>query len=296
MCYLNESEKEDLEALLEKYRAIAKETYGFYPIIFEHGSSNMDSDKSAGSVRHAHVHVVPIKLKNQLDMVESLKLEKVDSFSEFYSSAFDKPYIFFMDNAKNFYLRNIVDVKFPSQTMRRWIAEDVGRKDQWDWRKHFFEENIQATIKAYRRHYVYYCRAMDGLNREEIKNEYDEVQKKLVEAGRVLVNPYEINDHNQMEINKASARIIVEENKRNIADADCVIVNLSSPDYRYVGCIGEMIYAKMNGCFVIIIVGETSYGKHFYTLEHSDVIVKDLEKALNVVGHERSKNDAKTSP
>jgi len=301
MCYLEKPEKEELKALLEKYRDILKEIYGFYPVVFEHGSSNADSDMSAGSVRHAHMHMVPIKLGNQNEMIESLRLEKIVDLSKFFSSVFDKPYIFFMDNARNTYLHNIIDITFPSQTIRRWIAKDIGLEDQWDWRKDFFEENIITTIdelkcamkerakdtKSCRLRRVYYCRAMDGLNREEIKNEYDDVQKKLEETGHILVNPYEINDHNLLEINKYNARIIVKGNKEKITAADCVIVNLSNPDYRYVGCIGEMIYAKTKGCFVITIIGETNYDKNFYTLEHSDMIVKDLAQALSVIGKER---------
>jgi diadenosine tetraphosphate (Ap4A) HIT family hydrolase len=181
MCHLTDVEKRDLETLLEKYRDILKKIYGLYPIVFEHGSSSAETDNSASTIRHAHMHVVPVKLREQNDMLEFLELNKLTNYSEFYESVHDNPYLFFMDNEHNIYLHNITDIapRKPSQLIRRWVAKEVGHAERWDWREYPFEDNIVATIKRHRLQRVYYCRAMDGLNRGKIKAEYDNVKQRL---------------------------------------------------------------------------------------------------------------------
>jgi nucleoside 2-deoxyribosyltransferase len=126
---------------------------------------------------------------------------------------------------------------------------------------------------------------MDGLPPNEISKEFEEIQKRISSTGRILINPYEANDHRQLTLNKDNAYLIVEDNKRNISQSDCVIVNLSIENHQYVGCIGEMIYAKNKGCFVIAVVGMSSYGKHAYTLAHADIIVKDMNQAFDIMEH-----------
>ena len=63
MAYLNQEEKKDLETLINEFRKILKEKYGFYPVVFEHGASNNDTNKSACCILHAHLHIVPHKLR-----------------------------------------------------------------------------------------------------------------------------------------------------------------------------------------------------------------------------------------
>jgi len=295
MCYLNAVEKADLENLVNEFRTIFKEKYQFYPIVFEHGASDCDTNKSACCVLHAHIHIVPIKINRQNEMIKNLGLIKTDGYVKFYKEAYNKPYVFFMDNSGAIFYRDIVDTSIPSQVFRKWIAKDIGESDKWDWRIYPFDENVIATIddlkpiikerhfsiKDSRLKYVYYCRAIDGLDHENIRQEYDYIQNKLAEQGRVLVNPYGDDEHNQLEINRHNSKLIVSENLVNMSKADCVIVNLSIKDHMYVGCIAEMVYAKLKGCYVIVIYGDSLVEKHFYTLYHSDKEYKTLEELFN---------------
>lgn len=293
MCYLNDNEKRELINLLNDLRTMMKEKYGFYPIIFEHGASNFDMNRSACCVLHAHLHIVPYKMSMQPDMVTALKLLPLNDFSEFFMNGYDKPYIFFMDNRGEIYHRSCENDALPSQIIRKWIADDIGKPDSWDWRIHPFTDNIEATVAElkplikrtiktgdYRLKYIYYCRAMDGLDVDEIEKEYNYVQSKLALQGRILVNPFAKAEHKTLSLNKVNSELVVSENLKGISKADCVIVNLSIKNHLYVGCIAEMIYAKEKGCYVIVITGDTGVEKHFYTIYHADKICHNLDELL----------------
>ena len=303
MCSLNEYEKKDLNDLTNKFRMLLKEKHGFFPIVFEHGASRLDMNRNAWNrsaccVLHAHIHLVPLKLNCQVEMCSTLELSEISGFEELQVLGKDKHYLSFLDNSGKTFFRDASGTVLPTQIIRQWIAKDI-ETASWDWRQHPFEENIIATIdelkyliknnnlkKNQKFKYVYYCRAMDGLPTEEILKEYRSVEEALRKNGRVLVNPFEKDSHS-LEMNKDNANMIIHENMKNISRSDCVIVNLSIPNHFYVGCIGEMTHAKMKGCFVITVVGDSGADKHFYTLHCSDVVVKTLDEAFGVLRKDR---------
>ena len=289
MCYLNDAERNELVELINKFRIMFKEKYGFYPIVFEHGASITDTNKSACCVLHAHIHIVPYVINRQDKMIQSLGLLSLNDFTELFDLGYNKPYIFYLNNQGELYFKNCKNDVVPSQIIRKWIAADMGIPDAWDWRKNTFENNIESTVLDlkplinnaikpydYRLKYIYYCRAMDGFDQDEIDKEYKYVQEKLIEQGRVLVNPSSKTEHN-LKINKTNSKLVVDENLNGISKSDCVIVNLSKKNHLYVGCIAEMVYAKERGCYIIVITGDSGADNHFYTIYHADKIYKKLE-------------------
>ncbi|MBQ3418184.1 MAG: nucleoside 2-deoxyribosyltransferase [Ruminococcus sp.] len=289
MCYLSTDESNELIEIINKFRSMFKEKYGFYPIVFEHGASITDANRSACCVMHAHIHIVPYVISRQEEMIESLRMNDVDDFGELFSLGYDKPYILFINNQGELYFKDCKNDALPSQIIRKWIAADMGTPDVWDWRTNAFEKNIESTVlelkpliksemkpNDYRLKYVYYCRAMDGFNPDEIDNEYKYIEEKLKEQGRVLVNPSTKTEHN-LKMNKTNSKLVVEENLNGISKADCVIVNLSRKNHLYVGCIAEMVYAKERGCYIIVVVGDSGADNHFYTIYHADKIYKKLD-------------------
>jgi hypothetical protein len=42
-----------------------------------------------------------------------------------------------------------------------------------------------------------------------------------------------------------------------------------------------MVYAKLKGCYVIVISGENKVEKHFYTLYHADKIYKSIDELFS---------------
>jgi len=148
MCYLNEQEKKNLIDITNKLRMRLKERYDFFPIVFEHGASHSDMNRSACCVIHAHVHVVPIRLSCQEEMCSALEISEIAGFEALYKLGKDKPYISFLDNTEKMFFRDVSGAAMLSQIIRQWIARDLGTT-RWDWRLHHFEKNIRATIDEF---------------------------------------------------------------------------------------------------------------------------------------------------
>ena len=129
---------------------------------------------------------------------------------------------------------------------------------------------------------IYYCRAMDGLDLCEIYDEYKRVELLLETKKCLLINPYNCS-MGRLAMTKENASIIVSENLKTLVTADIVLINFSIVNHTYVGCIGEMIYAKINNLKVISIVGDNEIRNHFWTLFHSDHIVKTLDEAISLL-------------
>ena len=296
MCYLTNPERKELIELINRFRILFKKKYGFYPIIFEHGASKTEVNRSSCCIVHAHIHIVPYVITKQQDMINNLKLLSLNDFEEFFNAGYETPYIFYMDNQGQIYFKDCKEAVVPSQIIRKWIASDMGQPNDWDWRNHSFDENIEATVSElkplikkslkstdYRLKYVYYCRAMDGLDADEIEKEYDFVEKRLSENGRILVNPYSKTDHKYLKLNKTNSSLVVEDNLDGISKSDCVIVNLSIKNHLYIGCIAEMVYAREKGCYVIVITGDSGAEKHFHTIYHADKIYKTLDELFESI-------------
>ena len=146
MCYLDDDEWKELIKITNAFRNILKKEYGFYPLAFEHGASISDLNRSANSVSHAHLHLVPHMLSNKDEMINALDFKALNGYDDFLKNAFDSSYLFFTDNDGFMYLNNDTESVMPSQILRKWLAKDIGIADRWDWHIHPFEENIISTI------------------------------------------------------------------------------------------------------------------------------------------------------
>lgn len=127
---------------------------------------------------------------------------------------------------------------------------------------------------------IYYCRAMDGIDNNTISQEYTYVRVQINAKGHCLINDFNVDSYETLAITKEHSKKVVHGNISDIAKSDIVIVNLSMPNHSYIGCVGEMIYAKQMGIRVIVIVGESGNDKHFWTLYHSDCITYSLDEAI----------------
>lgn len=135
---LTGKEKEEYFNLLSKYYNRFAEVYGKNPIVFEHGT--IDTNNTASSVIHAHTHIVNHEYKSQEFMIKNLNLKPISKEIDFEN----KSYIFFIDNNFNFFIS--YEFNPVSQLMRRYIAEDLGLANMYDWKRYHFIENLKSTI------------------------------------------------------------------------------------------------------------------------------------------------------
>lgn len=140
MSNLNDEEKEEYKLLIKKYREIFKNIYKKYPIIFEHGTPNLEKI-NASSVIHAHTHIVNHEYINENRLLQKLNFEKINSLLDI---DFNHNYIFYINQNNEMYIT--YNFKPISQLMRIEIAKDLNLLNKYDWRKNNFDNNIILTI------------------------------------------------------------------------------------------------------------------------------------------------------
>lgn len=147
MAYLSNIELDELTSLITYIKKYITYKFNVTPILFEHGSAVGCFEKSANSVDHAHLHIVPIKLNKEAKIIQSSDLFKISNLKTIKAYK-DNPYLLYINNKNTFYLSQ--KESLPSQYMRMWIAEEVGIPLKWDWKKFEFIENINKTIDIFK--------------------------------------------------------------------------------------------------------------------------------------------------
>lgn len=130
---------EEYNKLIEKYRNIYNILYGKYPIIFEHGTPNING-LCTSCVTHAHSHIVNHNYKNESEILKTLNFKKINSINDIkYQN-----YIFYQNPlGENFVTYEYNPVR---QIMRLLIAKDLKLEEKYNWRQYPFHENIDKTI------------------------------------------------------------------------------------------------------------------------------------------------------
>lgn len=146
MAELCDNTKEEYFNLIEKYRTLFKQIYNKYPIVFEHGTSKLNLNKTSSSVVHAHTHIVNHNYIDELALIKELKFKRINKISN-YSN---KNYIFYISpNNKKYITTNFESI---SQLMRIKIAKDLGFEDKYNWKEETFNNNIISTIQKLKIH------------------------------------------------------------------------------------------------------------------------------------------------
>ena len=141
MAELNNKEQKEYENLIEKYRNIFKNIYKKYPIVFEHGSPNIENKTKANSIDHAHTHIVNYQYKNEEKIIKNLNFYPIGELTQLTKK---QNYILYINPNKVIYMTT----NFPSisQLMRLVMAKELKIESKYKWQKETFKENIEQTI------------------------------------------------------------------------------------------------------------------------------------------------------
>ena len=141
MAELNNKEQKEYENLIEKYRNIFKNIYKKYPIVFEHGSPNIENKTKANSIDHAHTHIVNYQYKNEEKIIKNLNFNPIGELTQLTKK---QNYILYINLNKVIYMTT----NFPSisQLMRLVMAKELKIESKYKWQKETFKENIEQTI------------------------------------------------------------------------------------------------------------------------------------------------------
>jgi len=143
---LSSSQKEELIKLIDKYRDKFYKIYNRYPILFEHGSSDIATTQSSSSVTHAHMHIVNHNFKNEEQIIKNLNLSQVNKDLFFENK--NRNYISYISPDYKLYIT--YNFKPTSQQMRIYIANDLGISDKYNWKLTNLDENILSTIDKFK--------------------------------------------------------------------------------------------------------------------------------------------------
>ena len=134
---------EEYNELIEKYRNIFIKFYGKYPIVFEHGTPNING-LCTSCVVHAHSHIVNHNYKDENEIIKKLNFEEINSINDIKN----QNYIFY----QNQFNKKFVTYKYKPirQMMRLLIAKDLGMEGKYNWREYAFYENINKTIEKFK--------------------------------------------------------------------------------------------------------------------------------------------------
>ena len=141
---------EEAQFVLEYVCQKVKSIYGDF-VVFEHGAIDCGSVVGCG-VDYAHIHIVPVSVDLQTEsqryIADILWTDYPSLEHTKYFVASGSSYLLLKTDENNFKIG--VSENIPSQTFRKIIAEKIGLKDEFDWKKYFFENNILKTINQFK--------------------------------------------------------------------------------------------------------------------------------------------------
>ncbi len=146
----SQRELEDLDSL-RAVVAARLATMWHKPIVsFEHGPGRSGEPLGCG-VDHAHLHVVPLA-QGPFETARTIAPELVwaafpAGIRGLADATAGSSYIYLEDEAGAWLS---VGEDLPSQLLRRAIAHDLGRSDEWNWRDHPQNETVGHTIASLR--------------------------------------------------------------------------------------------------------------------------------------------------
>ncbi|MBQ7621247.1 MAG: hypothetical protein IJV47_06370 [Candidatus Methanomethylophilaceae archaeon] len=124
---------------------------------------------------------------------------------------------------------------------------------------------------------VYYARAVDSRDWDEVQSERSRVIGILSAHGMEVINDFSDGFTSDKEL--------VESQLSNLRKCDILIADLSIPDHPYIGCIGEIIYAHQFGKRVYVIYGDCDkILKRPWLSYHVDGFFKSYEELLDYIG------------
>ena len=144
IAYLDDAGFEEFILLNQAVRTLQRRLYGIAPIVFEHGSAVGCSNKSACCVDHAHVHIAPIHLSDENRIIQHAQMKCLENIQAVRNYK-DTPYMLYINESNRCYIS--ADTILPSQYMRKWVAKEVDRPLEWDWRQFEFLDHVDATLR-----------------------------------------------------------------------------------------------------------------------------------------------------
>ena len=123
---------------------------------------------------------------------------------------------------------------------------------------------------------VYFAHAMDEIPASEVASTEEAYRELLTRIGATITNPYSRRVLDPLH----EAFDVVQRDFDALKSSNVVLVDLSLPDYQYVGCVFEMVEATYHDIPVILVVGQSSLDNRVFVQAFSDFIARDAVDAV----------------
>ena len=131
---------------------------------------------------------------------------------------------------------------------------------------------------------VFFSSAIDGIPMKQIVNRYQEVERELRAKGHFLVNPASFYTQNHNEIKRGRGNdvlnAVIDYDLNAIRSADVLLADFSDPCRQYVGCICEIVYARLFKIPVIAYLGSNLISERPFFAYHCSVMTKKWDDAI----------------
>lgn len=131
---------------------------------------------------------------------------------------------------------------------------------------------------------VYFARAMDGLDSQNIIELAQEVEKELLCFNLYLVDPFqEVTVDRGEDGFEDNAERIVEADLALLRTVDAVLMDCSIPNRNYVGCICELVYAYLWDIPTVVYVGSSGNERRYWLHYHATGIYQTRQEAISAL-------------
>ena len=129
---------------------------------------------------------------------------------------------------------------------------------------------------------IYFARAMDELNPQDIISQGEEVALELDQAGLQMVDPFvEVSKRTRQGPNIEEGRSIVDNDLALLRRVDGVLMDLSDSEWDYIGCLCELVYAYLWRIPVAVYTGDSAIIKRKWLQYHAAAITKTRDEAMD---------------
>lgn len=148
------SPKQMLDDLIKVNNVIAsyfRHRYDSDCIYFEHGATS--SDNGGTSVVHTHIHFIPYPNNCPRPVIPFQPTAESESlFDIMQAHKENTSYLLFKDSDSliSYYNEGL----FPSQILRKVVAQELGYSTKWDWKENFCEENMMKTLYDAKKYFL----------------------------------------------------------------------------------------------------------------------------------------------
>lgn len=264
-------------------------------LTFEHGASQQCRTRAC-CIDHFHMHLIPVEQTVAERLVGSLPTgsEQIEGFGAIPDRIKGIPESYISLQLPDGTTRISLATSFPSQFIRQQLATMNGIGAEWNWRSHPREMVAGRTVASLKRKsiapiQIYFAHAIEERERTDIEAEIANARFRLEDAGvNVLVaSMYEALEEvfdEDLPLDGANKdELLVQCELQFLRASDLLVVDLRNPDWQYVGCLMEIVYAHQAGIPVLAVTGESTIAERLWLRTHVTACVPDFDNVIEWV-------------